>query len=324
MGVRDNFVKWIAIVLLAGSLGLMGLMILSRNTAQGQSKQARPQIVQVPSATREPTPLPMGKNEATLTMHGYVMRTFTDSYGSTMTYYLYVPNNYNPQHAYPLVLLLHGGGEIANPKATPQQNMALLLNQYYTQVWTSPAIQQKWPSFVVIPQVVSPNRWVNVPAATSSYTMAAQPSDSLRMAKEIVDMLQQEYRGIDSHRLYVTGLSMGGYGTWEAIERWPGYFAAAVPLAGAGDPSKAALLVHTPTWAFHGAKDTVVPVSGSQDMIQAIIQAGGHPLYTEYPNDGHDLWSPGKVYSPTSDHAFFTWLFSQRSRSAYSQIEHLS
>jgi predicted peptidase len=65
-------------------------------------------------------------------------------------------------------------------------------------------------------------------------------------------------------------------------------------------------------WAFHGAQDTVVPVSGSRDMIQAIIQAGGHPQYTEYPNDGHDLWGPGKVYSPTSDSAFFAWLFSQK------------
>ena len=208
--------------------------------------------------------------------------------------------------------MLQGGGERANPQSTPAQNKALLLKQYYAQVWVSAAVQQKWPSFIVIPQVVLPDRFVNVPAATGSYTLAPQPSDSLRMTKEIVDMLQQEYQGIDSHRLYVTGLSMGGYGTWEAIERWPGYFAAAAPISGAGDPSQAALLVHTPIWAFHGALDTTVPVSGSRDMIQAIINAGGHPLYTEYPNDGHDLWGPGKVYSPTADSAFFTWLFSQK------------
>ena len=312
MGVRNNFVKWIIIGLLAGSLGLIGLAVTFRNAVQGQSKQASSQIVQAPSATREPTPLTTPTSKTIPTMYGYQMHTFTDSNGSNMTYYLYVPDGYNPQHTYPLVLLLHGGGESANPKATPEQNMALLLNQYYTQVWTSPAIQQKWPSFIVIPQVVSPNRWVNVPAATGSYTLAAQPSDSLRMAKEIVDLLQHEYQGIDAQRLYVTGLSMGGYGTWEAIERWPDYFAAAAPLAGAGDPSKAALLVHTSIWAFHGAEDTDVPVSGSQDMIKAIIQAGGHPQYTEFPNEGHDLWEVGKVYSPTSDSAFFVWLFSQK------------
>jgi predicted peptidase len=132
------------------------------------------------------------------------------------------------------------------------------------------------------------------------------------MAKEILDMLLNKYSGIDADRLYVTGLSMGGYGTWEAIERWPNYFAAAAPLSGAGDPSKAALLVHEPIWAFHGALDTVVPVSGSRDMISAITQAGGHPRYTEFPNDGHDLWTSGKVYSPTADPAFFSWLFSQK------------
>jgi len=312
MGIRNHFGKWIAIALLSISLGLIGLVVTSRNSVQGQSKGSNSQAVQVSSAKEEQTPLPVRTSTATPTAYAYQMRTFTDSHGSTMTYYLYIPNGYKPQSKYPLVLLLHGGGESANPKATPEQNMTLLLKQYYAQVWTFPAIQQRWPSFIVIPQVVSPNRWVDVPAATGSYTMAPQPSDSLRMAKEIVDMLQDEYRGIDAHRLYVTGLSMGGYGTWEAIERWPGYFAAAAPLAGAGDPSKAALLVHTPIWAFHGAKDTDVPVSGSRDMIQAILQAGGHPLYTEYPNDGHDLWSSGKVYSPSSDLVFFAWLFSQK------------
>jgi predicted peptidase len=312
MEVRKNFVKWIAIVLLAGSVGLVGFVVSSRNAVQGQSKQANSQLVQVPSVIQKPTPLPMSTIKITSTFHGYEMHTFTDSGGIKMTYYLYVPSDYTPKQKYPLVLLLHGGGESANPKATPEQNMALLLNQNYTQVWTSSTIQQKWPSFIVIPQVVLPNRWVNVPAATGSYTLAAQPSDSLRLAKEIVDLLQHEYQGIDAHRLYVTGLSMGGYGTWEAIERWPDYFAAAAPLSGAGDPSKAALLVRIPIWAFHGAKDTDVPVSGSRDMIQAIIQAGGHPRYTEYPNDEHDLWATGKVYSPTSDPAFFDWLFSQK------------
>jgi predicted peptidase len=248
------------------------------------------------------------------TAQAYKTLTYTDSEDMKMTYYLFVPTNYNPLQKYPLVLLLHGAGERADPKATPEQNRAHLLNSYYTQVWTSSAIQQKWASFIVIPQVVTPNRWVNVPAAATSYTLAAQPTDSLRMAKEIVDMLQRKYQGIDAHRLYLTGLSMGGYGTWDAIERWPDYFAAAAPLSAAGDPSKAASLVHLPIWAFHGTKDTIVPVSGSRHMIQAIIQAGGHPRYTEYPQDRHDLWAPGKVYSPSADTPFFTWLFLQKSR----------
>lgn len=287
-----KFVRQVAIALLVICLGLLGRAIYSKDLAHGQMQAS--------------TPIPTAVAEA------YKTYTYLDSSGMKMTYYLFMPRNYHPQQKYPLVLVLQGGGERANPKATPEQNRTLLLKQYYAQVWVSPAIQEKWPSFIVIPQVVSQQRFVNVPGSTGSYTLAAQPSASLRLAKEIVDALQHEYQGIDSHRLYVTGLSMGGYGTWEAVERWPDYFAAAAPLSGAGDPSKAALLVDMPIWAFHGAKDTDVPVSGSRDMIQAIIKAGGHPRYTEYPNANHDLWSPGKVYSPTADPAFFTWLFSQK------------
>jgi len=105
---------------------------------------------------------------------------------------------------------------------------------------------------------------------------------------------------------------MGGYGTWEAIERWPNYFAAAAPIAGAGDPSKASTLTHLPIWAFHGSADRTVPVSGSRDMIDAISAAGGNPRYTEFPGAGHGVW--GYVYSlGASGNAtdFFPWLFSQ-------------
>jgi predicted peptidase len=256
-------------------------------------------------------PEPVGGTAAPI-VHGYETLIYRGPNGMQMTYYLYVPTGYNPQRKYPLVLVLQGGGEVANPKASLAQNRKLLLSQYYAKVWISAAIQDKWPSFIVIPQVAAPDRWVNVPARVGSYTLSPQPSASLSAAKAIVDMLQREYRSIDSHRIYVTGLSMGGYGTWEAIERWPDYFAAAAPLSGAGDPSKAAELIHVPIWAFHGAKDTTVPVSGSRDMIQAIIKAGGHPRYKEFPDEGHDLWEPGHVYSPDKDSSFFTWLFSQK------------
>ena len=128
-----------------------------------------------------------------------------------------------------------------------------------------------------------------------------------------MDTLQRKYTGIDARRLYITGLSNGGYGTWDAIERWPDYFAAAAPIAGAGDPSKAAVLKDMPIWAFHGSADTVIPVSGSRDMIAAIEAAGGHPRYTEFPGAGHGVW--GYVYSlnDSSERVtnFFPWLFSQ-------------
>jgi predicted peptidase len=98
---------------------------------------------------------------------------------------------------------------------------------------------------------------------------------------------------------------------WDAIERWPDYFAAAVPVAGAGDPSHAAELAHVPIWDFHGADDTNVPVSGSRAMIQAIQSAGGSPRYTEFVGATHTIWM--QVYG---DSAMLEWLFAQSNPSA--------
>ncbi len=138
--------------------------------------------------------------------------------------------------------------------------------------------------------------------------MQALPSASLQMAVDIVATLEKAYPAVDTNRLYVTGISMGGYGVWEMTERWPSLFAAAVPLAGAGDPSRAAALVHLPVWAFHGSADAAVPVSGSRDMIAAIRQVGGSPCYTEYAGQGHAIWNTERVYANS---ALLAWLFAQ-------------
>jgi predicted peptidase len=237
-----------------------------------------------------------------------------------MTFYLYLPKGYNPDIKYPLVMLLHGGGQSADPTKTAEENRAALIFDPYAEIWgpgfpqpDSTDVQGTWPCFVVLPQVVTPNRFVDVPAGQGSYTMAAEPNTALRMSKEIVDSLQIMYHDIDPNRLYLTGLSMGGYGVWEAIERWPNYFAAAAPIAGGGDPSKAADLVNLPIWAFQGSADTTVPVAASRDMIAAIRAAGGNPRYTEYAGAEHGVWvNPYTLLgqpSPTPD--FFSWLFSQ-------------
>jgi predicted peptidase len=268
----------------------------------------------VPFASPAPTPY---------VNKGFVTKSYTDPQGVTMTYYLNIPNGYVPTQKYPLVLLLHGGGEGSDPNATPAQNKSILFIQSYVQVWgpnfnapDSPHIQQRWPSFVVIPQIPLYQYWVNVNPHLGSYTMPSQPSQWLLAAKELLDSLQVQYTGIDARRLYITGLSIGGYGVWDAIERWPNYFAAAAPIAGAGDPSKAAVLKNLPIWAFQGSADADVPVSASRDMIAAIKAAGGHPLYTEFPNAGHAVWDMVYSTSGNSDRVvgFFPWLFSQRNQ----------
>jgi predicted peptidase len=225
-----------------------------------------------------------------------------------MTYYLYAPAGYTSSGHYPLILILHGGGEVALANADPVYNRNLVLNQDYVRAFTTVAAQEAWPSFVLVPQAAAGNRWVNVPASVSSYTLASQPSASLAMAMAILTSTLQTYSAIDRNRIYVTGISMGAFGTWEAAERWPDIFAAAMPIAGSGDPAAATGLTHMAIWAFHGAADTTVPVGGSRRMISAIRADGGGACYTEYPGRGHDLWA---IKSPLDQTETLAWLFSQ-------------
>ena len=113
---------------------------------------------------------------------------------------------------------------------------------------------------------------------------------------------------IDQHRIYLTGLSMGGFGTWELAARLPERFAAVAPLCGGGDTNKADRLVGLPLWCFHGDKDDQVPVERSREMIEAIKRAGGHPKYSELPSVGHDCWNT--AYKESS--GLIQWMFVQR------------
>jgi predicted peptidase len=269
-----------------------------------------------PTPTTHPLPTPTA---TPISNFGYIARTFTDAKGKSLPYYLYIPAKYDSQQKYPLVLMLEGSGERSNLKRTPEQNRAILMSAQYVQIWSAqysspynPNIQQHWPCFVVVPQLTTPQSWVDTDPSKGSYRLKAQPDSSLLLTKELLDALQQEYSGIDANRLYVTGLSLGGYGTWEAIERWPNYFAAAAPIAGAGDPTRAGVLTHLPIWAFQGAKDSRVPISGSRDMIKAIRAKGGHPRYTEFAGTGHGIW--GRVYGFDATGRvpdFYSWLFAQ-------------
>ncbi len=242
------------------------------------------------------------------TENGFVTRTYTDAQGHSMTYYLHIPKEDNQgQQYYPLVLLLHGGGERGQSINSPEQNRSVLVGDPYVKQWTSAQVQDRWPSFIVVPQLMDSQQWVDVPSDQGSYRLAPQPTFALLMAKKIVDVLMQTYPDIDAGRLYITGISIGGYGVWDAIERWPDFFAAAAPVSGGGDPSGAIKLTHLPIWAFQGANDGDPPPSASRAMIAAIRAVGGHPLYTEFQQSGHDIWL--QVYTSSS---FLSWFFAQK------------
>ena len=224
-------------------------------------------------------------------------RVYRDSSGGSLPYRLLKPKDYDAGKRYPLVLFLHGAGERGD------DNRAQLVQG--AKDFASDEIMGKYPCFVVAPQCPGDAQWVDTPWSADSHTMPAAPTAPLRMSLELLSALEQEF-SIDSHRIYVTGLSMGGFGAWDAIQRHPRRFAAAVPLCGGGDAALAKSIAQIPIWAFHGADDTAVKPKRSRDMLAAIKAAGGSPKYTEYPNTGHDCWTP--TYRNLE---LYAWLFAQ-------------
>jgi len=154
-----------------------------------------------------------------------------------------------------------------------------------------------WPCFMMAPQCPLNDSWSNIGGE--------QPTLPMFLTLEAIGDLMGEFN-IDPGHLYITGLSMGGFGTWDTITRYPGLFAAAVPIASGCEPSLAYLCVDIPIWAFHGDADMTVPVEYDRRMIAAIIDAGGNPLYTEYPGAGH-VQSWNLAYAEPD---LLPWLFS--------------
>jgi poly(3-hydroxybutyrate) depolymerase/lysophospholipase L1-like esterase len=225
-------------------------------------------------------------------------RVFSGANGGQLAYRLLKPVGYDASRRYPLVLFLHGAGERGS------NNVAQL--KHGLRGFAAPEFQARQPVFVMAPQVPLEQKWSNTDWNAPKSELPGQPASALRLAMDALAALQEEFR-IDADRIYVTGLSMGGYGTWDAICRYPGYFAAAVPVCGGGDEAKVAVVKDLPIWCFHGDQDKAVPVARSRNMIEAIRRAGGQPRYTEYPNVGHNSWD-----NAYGDPALYEWLFAQR------------
>jgi len=121
----------------------------------------------------------------------------------------------------------------------------------------------------------------------------------------LLDAVIKKYR-VDKDRVYLTGLSMGGYGTWDLAAAYPEKFAAIAPICGGGDPSDAPAIAKLPIWVFHGAKDKTVPLDRSEKMVEAVKAAGGNPKFTVYPDAAHDSWR--QTYN---DPEFYKWLLAQ-------------
>lgn len=178
----------------------------------------------------------------------------------------------------PLVVFLHGAGQQGHDNtrqliALPRE---LLLNDSYT---------------ILAPQC-PPGAWWN---------------NRMPELEQLIEQTINRYH-VDPNRVYLTGISMGGYGCWELAARRPDLFAAVVPVCGGGKTGWAKSLKNVPLWAIHGSEDTVILPERSREMINAIKSFGGTPRYTELPGVGHDSWK----YAYDPDSGILAWMFQQR------------
>jgi predicted peptidase len=230
----------------------------------------------------------------------YESHVFQGAGGQSLPYRLLKPANYQADAStkYPLVLFLHGAGERGDDNNKPLV--------HGTKEFAKAEVRAAHPCFVVVPQCPEGLRWVEVDWGQDAHQQLPEDSATIQLVLELMTSLQQQYR-IDDHRLYATGLSMGGFGVWDLITRYPDKFAAAAAVCGGGDEAVAFKVAKLPIWTFHGDADTVVKPGRSRNMVAAIEKAGGKPIYTEYPGVGHDSWNNAYCEAKLMD-----WLFRQK------------
>jgi predicted peptidase len=215
----------------------------------------------------------------------------------TLRYRLVKPENPESGKKYPLVLFFHGAAQRGNDNESQLADVPHLL--------TDSAARKNHPCYILIPQCPLEQQWVNVNWHDKAEMMPETISLSENLSLKLLDSLQKKL-SIDSSRLYLVGLSMGGFAVWDLISRYPEKFAVAVPVCGGGDEKQAGKLIHIPIWAFHGKLDDIVMVSRSVNMVNAINSKGGNAKLTIYPTLKHDSWN-----TAFRDLELFDWLFIQ-------------
>lgn len=215
------------------------------------------------------------------------------------------PEPYDPGIKYPLIVWLHGAGQRGNDNRAHVEDWGTEL----LETLLSPAVRAQHPAIVMAPQCPDDNdaQWVDWPWAKGSYDIdQVAESKPLREVRSMLASLRGQYN-VDPERLYVLGVSMGGFGTYDLVSRTPELFAAAVPTDGGGSPQAAARLQNLALWAFHYADDGSVPVASDREMFAALARVGARPYYSEGERGGHGA----QGYAATSP-GFVDWLFAQR------------
>jgi predicted peptidase len=226
-------------------------------------------------------------------------REFKSAEG-TLPWRLVSPADPEPGARYPLVLVLHGAGERGADNAAQLRNPVL-------RAFLAPAARAEFPCYIAAPQCPPDEKWTGVNwQKTPHDPQTAAPTRAMKLVLALLDSLLAELP-VDASRIYLTGPSMGGSGTWDLITRFPSRFAGAVPICGGADAAQGHRAAAVPVWCFQGGKDEVVKPELSRRMIEALRAAGGEPRYTEFADGGHHI--AARVWQ---DPEVMRWLFAQR------------
>lgn len=234
----------------------------------------------------------------------YLKKQFTTKDGHTLPYRILYPKNYTSKNKYPIVLFLHGAGERGTDNEIQLTHGAKLFASH----------QDDFPAIVIFPQCPKDSYWssAQIDRSTSPLSISFDyKKNEIKWPLEAVLALVKEIskkESVDKKRIYVTGISMGGMGTFESISREPKLFAAAIPICGGGDTTYASVYAKKlPVWIFHGAADSVVSVELSRRMYSALKNQKARVTYTEYPGVDHNSWD--KAFAEPE---YLPWLFSQK------------
>ncbi|MBU2904118.1 prolyl oligopeptidase family serine peptidase [Arenibacter algicola] len=214
-------------------------------------------------------------------------RTHVNMQKDTLQYRLLMPLDYDPNKQYPLVVCLSGGA------GRGTDNIQQIAGSKAAQVLSTLENRKKYPAFIFVPQCPPGADWGRSLGKMEREGLIArgrynQPNVE-SLVFETIAALEEEFN-IHTTRRYITGQSMGGFGTWHYILTHPQMFTAAIPICGGANPDLAKKITDLPLWVFHGDNDKTVPVDFSRRMVAAIKKAGGNPKYTEFPGVGHGSW----------------------------------
>jgi|WetSurMetagenome_2_1015567.scaffolds.fasta_scaffold04186_4 predicted peptidase len=292
-----------ALVAVLVALALFALAPRGQEKARPSLKPSAPTPALLPWAPQSGercAPIEAFKKEAPPLAARFERGSHTSAQGEVMPYRLFRPK-VGPGKKYPLVLFLHG----SSGSGTDNELQLQKANMFGSVLWTLPRNQEKHPCFVLVPQ--SEVNWPPVKLVPDKLPeILPGLGAGCRLAVEIVEGLLAK-EPIDPTRIYVTGHSMGGAGTWTLISLRPDLFAAGVPVAGRADLGEIPGAARVAVWSFHGLKDEVEPVQTSREILAALQASGGKPLYTEYPEVEHNsfMWA-------YTEPALVEWLFSQK------------